>query len=167
MIPLYRRQLAFVRAMGIDVFVLPGPTVNTPTGEAFIGEVDGDPTRHINIAGSVNSPLWLFVLMHELAHHANGHVERWSSQPEWIKEMTADDFALRVIKDVQPYAVPLCERASKRHIRPLLQRMIDAEIWHHVDLEIARWAGCDLPAYAIQILNPQLRHAPADDDIIF
>lgn len=167
MIPIYRRQLAFVRAMGIDVFVLPGPPVNTPTGEAFMGEIDGEPTRHINIAGSVNSPLWLFVLMHELAHHANGHVERWSSEPAWIKEIAADHFALRVIKDMQPYAARLCERASKQHIRPLLQRMIDDEIWHHVDLETARWAGCALPAYAIHILKPPPRHAAADDDIIF
>jgi hypothetical protein len=139
MIDLYRLHLQMIREeTKIDVFVIPSPL--PVEGVAFCSLNK----RYINISGSVHSLLWLFVLYHEVFHHRLGHVGRWTSTPVWLCEFQADAKALEMISLVQPYVYSVCERASKTHIRPMLQSYIDAEIYHHVDVAIARWAGCDL-----------------------
>lgn len=147
MIDRYRRQLRFWRGAGIDIFVIPGP--GAVSGMAYCTPQNESPTGktrlHINISGSVHSRLWLFVLLHEVAHHALGHTSRFTTQPTWSQEYQTDQYALALLRDHQPAAVALAEEESKRHIRPLLQGMIDYGITHHVDLDIARWAGCEIP----------------------
>jgi Zn-dependent protease with chaperone function len=160
MIDLYRRQLAFWRAAELDIFVLPCPW--PMSGMAFCTPASESPTGkirlHINIVGSVNSTMWLFVLLHEVAHHALRHTVRVTRQPTWHQEYEADQYALKLLAEFQPAAVERCERFSREHIRPLLQSMIDWEIWHHVDRDIAAWAGCDLSA----LPHPYIDHA--DDE---
>jgi len=148
MTPTYRRALAEFRAAGIDILVIPGP--GQVTGSAFARPADpGDaPQRlrlYVTIRGSTFSGLWLFVLLHEVAHHSMGHTTVRTTVPVWQQEYDADQEALRLLAGWQPAALPRCEAASKQHIRPRLQQMIDAEIWNHVDGDIARWAGCTLP----------------------
>lgn len=149
MIKLYRDQLAMWRMGGFEIFVIPGP--GEVTGIAFSepetrpGRGDQKTRLHITITGSTYSPIWLFVLFHEIVHHLANHTTQWSSVPSWQKEYHCDHDALELIKMVQPYAAARCERASKEHIRPLLQAIIDIGITHHVDLTIAEWAGCHVP----------------------
>lgn len=148
MIDLYRHQLAAVRKAGIDVFVIPGPPLGS-AGQAYCAPVAGsDPesvTRHINIMGSVHSPLWLYILLHEVAHHELGHTQTYSSTPAWVDEYEADLWALERIKVLQPYAYRRCEQAAKKNVRWHLQGMINAGSVYHVDLEVADWAGCNVP----------------------
>lgn len=160
MIDLYRWALRQIRQDGFDVFVLPVPNVSV-SGEAFLG---GGGERCINIVGPVHSMLWLFVLFHEVAHHALCHTSGGeSSVPEWIKEYSVDMAALDLIYALQPYAANAFDRAASDHIRPLLQRMIDIEVWHHVDLDIARWAGCLLPPDAERFCAPTRGEADEDE----
>lgn len=145
MIPLYRENLHKVRACGVDVFVLPTPF--TPTGMAW-AVFTGDPAAkslYITITGSVHSPLWLFVLLHEAAHHMLGHTTRQTSLPDWMVEKAADDIALDLIRSLQPWAAAYCEREVRQHIRGIMQGYIDHDIWVHVDLTVADWAGCVVP----------------------
>ena len=108
---LYRKELRKVRAIGIDVFVL--PTADQPEGMAFLsGHTAHCRKFHINVFGETTSPLWLFVLFHEVAHHLLRHTLRWTSEPAWITEKAADDFALRMIRVVQPEAFELCEQIA-------------------------------------------------------
>jgi hypothetical protein len=147
MIESYRRALHLYRDSGIDIHVIPGPGPVTgiawsvPAADSASGKI----SLHINIKGSTHSPLWLFVLLHEVAHHILGHTIRRDSSPLWIKEYQTDRLALKWLAKWQPAALPQAEAASKRHIRPLLQAMIDGEIWHHVDRDISVWAGCHMP----------------------
>lgn len=141
MIPRFRKALHDTRATGIDVFVLPRAlplhceAFQSPDGKAYI-----------NMNGSVHNRLWLFILLHEVAHHTLGHTGRvWSSAPDWIIEKQADEVALALLDDLHPAAVPYAEQAAKDHIRPILQWYIDADIWHHVDDATAIWAGCTFP----------------------
>ena len=144
MIPRYRNALAEFRAWGFDIFVIPGP--GEVCGSAFAApKPDGGTALCITLTGSTHSALWLFVLLHEVVHHALGHTTRPTIRPEWEKEYAADQFALALLAGYQPAAVPRCEAVSRQHIRPLMQEMIDAEIWNHVDPDIATWAGCTLP----------------------
>jgi hypothetical protein len=143
--PTYRRALARFRAAGIEILVIPGP--GFPGGEAWSepGQQGKGTRLHITIRGSTFSGLWLFVLLHEVAHHVLGHTTRPAIRPEWEQEHAADQYALALLAKYQPAALPRCEAVSRHHIRPLMQAMIDAEIWNHVDGDIARWAGCHLP----------------------
>lgn len=141
MIPQFRKALHDTRATGIDVFVL--PRALPLHGEAF-RSLEGK--EYINMIGSIHNRLWLFVLLHEVAHHTLGHTGlEWSSTPSWIIEKQADEVALAMLADLHPAAVPYAEQASKDHIRPILQWYIDADIWHHVDEATAIWAGCTFP----------------------
>jgi hypothetical protein len=119
-----------------------------PTGRAWM---END-VRYIVIQGDRENPIWCFVLLHEYAHHVLGHTARWTTQPAWIIEYAADQLALQHVLLLAPEAYEVCEQASRDHIRPLLQTMIDAEIWHHVDETISDWAGCVLPAEARAVL---------------
>lgn len=139
MIDLYRVHLQMIReTTNIDVFVIPSPLPVEGVAFCSLGK------RYVNITGSVHSLIWLFVLYHEVYHHLLGHVGIWTSTPVWLIEFQADAKALEMIEMVQPYVYEVCERNAKTHIRPMLQAYIDAEIYHHVDVHIARWAGCDL-----------------------
>jgi hypothetical protein len=101
----------------------------------------------------VASDLFLFVLLHEVAHHRLGHCLGWSSAPVWYIEKLADDWALRALRVVQPGVVPVCEAASRTHIGGILQDYIDADIWNHVSLDVADWAGCVVPPDMRQMLT--------------
>ena len=136
------RQEAWVNILatiGYTVTLLPGRGL--PAGEAWTK----DGVRHIQVKGSPRHPLWFFVLLHEAGHHALGHCGIWTSRPAWQVEYSADRWALNLIKDLEPDTLAVCERASRDHIRPMLQDYIDAEIWNHVDYDVALWAGCTLP----------------------
>jgi len=129
----------------LNVFILPGTLSDDGvSGQAFRDTPDG--RCYINIHGAKPVDKVLFVLLHELAHHLYGDTSHWSSQPIWITEYRADRYALRHLKDiVHPDSYWALDQMSRQHIQPLLQRMIDADISHHVDLKIADWAGCDVP----------------------
>lgn len=93
--------------------------------------------------GDTSSPVWLFVLLHELAHHINLDMEQGISRPMWAIEAAADRWALSMIRVLQPDAYDACEQNSRDHLRPLLQAWIDADL--RVDWPLAKWAGCSIP----------------------
>lgn len=149
MIPRYRKQIALVRAMGIDVFILPGLPGMPPSGEAY---TEGG-RAFINVTCNLNSTKFIYVLFHELGHHVLGHVGVFTTTPDWITEKAADDFALFMLLGTMPAAIIGCEKLAKENVRLYLQPMIDAEIWHHVDLETARWADCEISPETEATLN--------------
>lgn len=165
MIPRYRRALAEFRAWGFDIFVIPGP--GEVCGLAFAApKPGGGNALYITLTGSTHSALWLFVLLHEVAHHVLGHINRPTIRPEWEQEYAADQYALALLAKYQPAAVPRCEAASRQHIRPLMQAMIDAEIWNHVDGDIALWAGCTLPSrFANWTVSYENDPLPSPEDV--
>jgi hypothetical protein len=141
---LHRDQLRLWRAAGINIFVIPagGPVDGMAWAERKNG---GGTALYINMMhGDPDDPLWLFVLLHEVSHHHLRHTTRWTSTPHFMVEYEADMWALAMIRALAPETAELCEQASRDHIRPRLQLMIDEGIWHHVDREIAEWAGCDM-----------------------
>lgn len=142
MIALYRHHLHRVRALGIDVFVLPTP--HPISGVAFEDPKTG--AKHITICGSIHSRLWLFVLLHEEVHITKGHTRVLSCSPYWSLEYEADRTALDRIAVLQPYAFPACEREVKARFRGTLQAIIDEGAWYSYDEGVARWAGCTLPS---------------------
>jgi hypothetical protein len=161
MTPRIRQEIAKTRAAGVSVFVFPGLPGMPPSGMAY---ASGD-RFYIDITANLNSVKLLYVLFHEVAHCLLGHMATISSRPTWITEKAADDLALQLLRGTWPAAVVLCEPLARENVRRYLQCMIDAEIWHHVDLDVARWAGCDLTPDAIAILTAS--QAEEDGDIIF
>lgn len=147
MTPRYRKHLAFWRKCGFDIFVIPGP--GFVSGMAFCSLADKTKglrfRRYINMRGSTYSTIWLFVLFHEIAHHALRHTNRWTSTPTWLTEYEADQFALELVMTHWPAAWARCEREARDHIRPMLQDRLDHGLWYNTDLGIARWAGCTIP----------------------
>lgn len=105
------------------------------------------------------------MLLHEVAHHALGHTTQWTSQPTWSVEYETDQHALAMMHEFHPQAVAIAEKASKDHIRPMLQGMIDCGIWHHVDIDIARAVGCTIPEDMPE--GQKYRYVEADADIPF
>ncbi len=170
MTPLYRTMRDLMRSLDFDLMVIPGPNGETVEGLSFCGPGYGrQRRRYITITGDTAATEWLFVLMHEVAHHSLGHTAGYTSVPVWITEKMADDVALGLIKTSQPEAFAHCEALSRAHVGELLQAMIDAEVWHHVDIATAEWAGCVIPPEARPLIEDyaSLRHRAADDDIIF
>jgi hypothetical protein len=132
-----RTQFLKARDRGFQVLAIPR---DIPiAGVAWRGE---DGQRHILISGKTTNRLWLFVLLHEIAHHDLGHCDYWTSKPAWQDEYEADMVALTAIKELTPKNFDTCERASKRHIRKMMQYRITHKMWYNTDPDIARWAGC-------------------------
>ena len=140
--PICDYLLARVRGQGFDVMVLP-PRSPAVQGEAwYIGH-----RRCINIHGLHRSPEWARVLMHEVGHHVTWGRDGGSVfQPTWRYEYQAELFALHELAAYydEPTMYRL-EQQSKDYLRPAIQRMLDADIWTHGEVDAGMWAGCRIP----------------------
>lgn len=139
-------EVAKVRLTGTRVSL--SADASGPMGESWVE--DGVPC--IVVRASLPIEDRLFTLFHEIGHHVLGHTVGWSSQPAWEVEYAADRFAVRAMADIDP-GNPHYEDLSRAHVRPLVQQMIDAGIWHHVDLTIADWAGCEVSRHARRMIE--------------
>lgn len=129
------------RGWGYDIFIIPSP--GSIEGLAF---VDGE-RRLINIQGSGPPIMVDFVILHEVFHHINGDCIIANTIPKWAVEFEADKWAMEVLlstgKLEDPEDALIIEEARKAHLRYCMQPYIDDELWIHVDMELAKWAGCE------------------------
>jgi hypothetical protein len=136
-----KKYIDLGRQFGVDVIT--GIRDSEPEGCATLLD---DETFQVVIEGNPASPMFLFVLFHEYAHIALGHVGKWTSEPSWAIEYAADKAALLLIYDLAPETYNFCEQDAKRHIRVILQPWIDDHLDHHLYLEIIDWCGAKISA---------------------
>lgn len=95
-----------------------------------------------------------YVLLHEIAHCVLGHTFNTHTLPAWYDEYEAEQMALNGASDLLRRGLitsadfEALTDLSKLYMSYHIQPYIDANLWYHVDEEIARWAGCDLTRYA-------------------
>jgi len=138
--PILRETINAVRAHGFDLFIFPCRSPWGFSGQAFTSAF----TRHINVFKGADEIETAFVIWHEVGHLI-GHLG-YNSTPHWQDEWRCERFALRMLHGtVSTKEYERLEELARAHIRPLLQGMIDDEIWNHVNLEAADWARCKIP----------------------
>lgn len=149
--PLAAAQVAAYRAAGWIVTAVRGEGWPLVSGSALHRHdkpaviMRGDPAR----------PEWLFVFLHEVAHHVLGHTKVISTQADWEQEFAAECWALNMIGALVPDALPHCIAEAQRHMRGVLRPWVRAceEGYggpERLPWDIIAWAGCDVP--------PELRH---------
>lgn len=141
MTPLAAAQIAAYRAAGWVITIT--PTDNPPN--AASSWIDGD-TKNIETFLPQDDPLWLFVFLHEVAHHVLGHTMFNSTQEGWAQEWEANCWALKMILALTPDDLPACIEDVKRHMRGVLRSWI-VDDWgaERLPWDIIAWAGCDVP----------------------
>lgn len=140
-----------LRALGISLFVI--PRTGPPEGNAYY---TSDLRPQITLWGNLRSPEGEFVLWHEMAHlvYHDVHPLMTTTLPLWTIEHRADQYALRKMsRRTDAETLARLEQMSRDHIRPLIQQMIDDNIDHHVDRQIAQWAGCQLKSPLREIFS--------------
>ena len=127
-----------------DIFIIPGGPVS---GVAFLR--DGV-TPCINLHGP-DCVERQFVFWHEVGHHHLGHtgLDGWSSDPGWLEEYDADQFALQMMEGrCSPEDMAELRECARLHVRAQIQPYLDAELYNAVPVAAAEWAGCRIaPAH--------------------
>lgn len=148
--PLAAAQIAAYRAAGWVIISARGARWPLASGSALHWE--GAPA--IIIRGDPARPEWLFVFLHEVAHHVLGHTKVISTQADWEQEFAAECWALNMIGALVPDALPHCITEARRHmrgvLRPWVQGCVDGWGAERLPWHIIAWAGCDVP--------PELQH---------
>ena len=137
----YRSILAVARRAGLNVFLIPADKIR---GSAFRAS---DGRGYINIfCNDGMGVISAHILAHEVGHRALGHTARRTSVPTWVEEYQAEQFVINILGHFCTHEeIAQVEEWARDHIRPMVQRFLDAGIFHHGEIDAGIWAGCHIP----------------------
>jgi hypothetical protein len=120
--------------------------LHTPEGgSSGVAYIDHEGRRCIALTAVPRSLMACHILLHEIAHHRNGHVGQYRGYSKWAEEYTAEAEALDMLAPHLDYDTffGVRERA-KDYLRGSVQRFLDLGFAAPGEVEVGVWLGCDI-----------------------